>query len=165
MTYTIPIADSTGEVIGVIGADVTLDTLASIVSNIKPFPNSFCTLVAGDGTVIVAPPTSAKKIGKCHVYTEMIEDKNMTLTITIPDSDMYHRLRQNKVTLDMNVENNAIKMKISDKGIPFNPLEKETADLNVSLEERKIGGLGIYLIKEIMDKVDYEYKDGSISST
>ncbi len=97
MTYTIPIADSTGEVIGVMGADVTLDTLASIVSNIKPFPNSFCTLVAGDGTVIVAPPTSAKKIGKCHVYTEMIEDKNMTLTITIPDSDMYHRLRQSSL--------------------------------------------------------------------
>jgi len=42
----------------------------------------------------------------------------------------------------------------------FNPLEQKEADLNVSLEERKIGGLGIHLIKEIMDELAYVYEDG-----
>jgi sigma-B regulation protein RsbU (phosphoserine phosphatase) len=64
------------------------------------------------------------------------------------------------VTLSTHVKDNIIYMKLSDKGIPFNPLEQKEADLNVSLEERKIGGLGIHLIKEIMDEVAYAHEDG-----
>ena len=66
-----------------------------------------------------------------------------------------------EVKLQMEATDNVIKMTISDHGTPFNPLQQEEVDLNVSLEERKIGGLGIHLIKELMDKVDYEYKDKS----
>ena len=67
---------------------------------------------------------------------------------------------QGDVTLSMKVEGNAIRMEISDKGVPFNPLQQQEVDLDVPLEERKIGGLGIYLIKEIMDSVTYEYREG-----
>ena len=66
---------------------------------------------------------------------------------------------QGTVTLSMKVEGNAIRMEISDKGVPFNPLQQQ-ADLDVPLEKRKIGGLGIHLIKEIMDSVAYEYCEG-----
>lgn len=51
-------------------------------------------------------------------------------------------------------------IKIIDSGIPFNPLEKEEPDLSLSMEERQIGGLGIYMIKTIMDEVNYERVDG-----
>ena len=64
------------------------------------------------------------------------------------------------MTLTANVAENTICMEIRDKGMPFNPLEQKEADLNVSLEERQIGGLGIHLIKEIMDEVRYAYEDG-----
>ncbi len=47
-----------------------------------------------------------------------------------------------------------------DSGIPYNPLEKEDPDITLSAEEREIGGLGIYMVKQSMDKVEYEYKDG-----
>jgi anti-sigma regulatory factor (Ser/Thr protein kinase) len=47
-----------------------------------------------------------------------------------------------------------------DKGIPYDPLAKADPDVTLSAEERKIGGLGIYLIKNTMDDVIYEYKDG-----
>ena len=47
-----------------------------------------------------------------------------------------------------------------DHGVAYNPLEKEDPDVNLSAAERPIGGLGIFLTKEIMDHVSYEYKDG-----
>ena len=47
-----------------------------------------------------------------------------------------------------------------DSGIPYNPLEKEDPDTTLGADERPIGGLGIYMVKKSMDKVEYEYKDG-----
>ncbi len=47
-----------------------------------------------------------------------------------------------------------------DSGKPFNPLERQDPDITLSAEERNIGGLGIYLTKQFMDEVKYEYKDG-----
>lgn len=47
-----------------------------------------------------------------------------------------------------------------DEGRQFNPLEKENPDVTLSSEDREIGGLGIFMVKESMDKVKYEYQDG-----
>lgn len=49
---------------------------------------------------------------------------------------------------------------IKDHGNPFNPLEKEDPDITLSAEERPIGGLGIYMVKQSMDDVIYEYQEG-----
>ena len=48
----------------------------------------------------------------------------------------------------------------TDSGKPFNPLELPDPDITLSAEKRRIGGLGIYLTKKFMDKVEYEYRDG-----
>jgi len=47
-----------------------------------------------------------------------------------------------------------------DSGVPFDPLAKEDPDVTATAEERKIGGLGIYMVKKSMDEVSYEYADG-----
>lgn len=47
-----------------------------------------------------------------------------------------------------------------DNGKPFNPLAKEDPDITLSAEERRIGGLGILMVKKSMDAVDYSYEDG-----
>ena len=47
-----------------------------------------------------------------------------------------------------------------DKGIPFNPLAKEDPDVNKKAEDRSVGGLGIFMVKNTMDEFTYEYKDG-----
>ena len=47
-----------------------------------------------------------------------------------------------------------------DSGVPFNPLEKEDPDVSLSAEERRIGGLGIYMTKKSMDDVQYAYVNG-----
>ena len=47
-----------------------------------------------------------------------------------------------------------------DKGVPYNPLEKEDPDTSLSAMDREIGGLGIFMVKQSMDKVEYWYEDG-----
>lgn len=53
-----------------------------------------------------------------------------------------------------------LKFIITDNGTPFDPTQKEDADVTLSVEERPIGGLGIYLVRQIMDSVNYERIDG-----
>lgn len=52
------------------------------------------------------------------------------------------------------------KITVIDSGIPFNPLARKDPDLSGTSEERKIGGLGIFMVKKSMDSVDYEYSGG-----
>ena len=47
-----------------------------------------------------------------------------------------------------------------DKGVPYDPLAKADPDVNLSLEEREAGGLGIFMVKKTMDEISYEYRDG-----
>lgn len=47
-----------------------------------------------------------------------------------------------------------------DSGTPYNPLEKEEPNTKLSTEERKVGGLGIYMAKKIMDSMEYHHEDG-----
>ena len=49
---------------------------------------------------------------------------------------------------------------MSDSGIPYDPLAKEDPDVTLSAQERQVGGLGIFLTKQLMDDMAYEYKDG-----
>ncbi len=64
------------------------------------------------------------------------------------------------VATDIIPEKDGISVEISDSGIPFNPLEKEAPDLTVPVKDRKIGGLGIFLLKEIMSEVSYRRENG-----
>ena len=47
-----------------------------------------------------------------------------------------------------------------DNGAEYDPLEKEDPDVTLSAEDRQIGGLGIFMVKKIMDEVDYRYENG-----
>lgn len=54
----------------------------------------------------------------------------------------------------------AVVITFIDNGVPYDPLAKADPDITLSIEERDIGGLGIYMVKKTMDDVSYEYKDG-----
>jgi sigma-B regulation protein RsbU (phosphoserine phosphatase) len=49
---------------------------------------------------------------------------------------------------------------ITDSGVPFNPFGMNAHDVQASLEERDIGGLGIHLVRTLMDEVDYIRRAG-----
>jgi len=53
-----------------------------------------------------------------------------------------------------------LKTVITDSGVAFDPTAKEKADTSLSAEERQIGGLGILLVRELMDTINYERIDG-----
>lgn len=53
-----------------------------------------------------------------------------------------------------------ISLTFIDGGVAFNPLKRKMPDTSLPLEERQIGGLGIFLTVKMMDSVSYEYKDG-----
>lgn len=58
-------------------------------------------------------------------------------------------------------ENNFIILKFEDNGIPYNPLEKPDPDINLPPEQRPLGGLGIFMVKEMADDIHYEYQNQS----
>ena len=53
-----------------------------------------------------------------------------------------------------------VTFRMSDKGVPFDPLQKTDPDITLSAEEREIGGLGIFITKKTMDSVIYTYENG-----
>ena len=57
-------------------------------------------------------------------------------------------------------EKKELKLTFLDEGIPFNPLQRDDPDVTLSAEDRQIGGLGIFLVKKIMDTVRYEHVNG-----
>ena len=64
------------------------------------------------------------------------------------------------VCIEVHTDNNQLVFIISDSGKPFDPTTKDEVDTTLSAEERPIGGLGIHLVRNIMDSIDYERKDG-----
>lgn len=64
------------------------------------------------------------------------------------------------VDIDAEADDEQLKFVISDSGTPFDPTQKGEVDTTLSAEERSIGGLGIHLIRQIMDTINYERVDG-----
>ena len=58
------------------------------------------------------------------------------------------------------MENDVATFILIDGGTPFDPLAKDDPDIMLSGEERGIGGLGIYMVKTMVDELEYEYRDG-----
>lgn len=56
-------------------------------------------------------------------------------------------------------ENGNIGITIVDSGKAFNPLEQKDPDITLSADERNIGGLGIFMVKNTMDRIIYDYKE------
>lgn len=63
------------------------------------------------------------------------------------------------VLIEVLFDKNKLILTFVDEGNPFNPLERDDPDTSLSSDERQIGGLGIFMVKKMMDKVKYEYKD------
>ena len=64
------------------------------------------------------------------------------------------------VRLDMDEATRMMSIVFIDAGLPFDPLQKQDPDVTLPRKERSIGGLGIFIVKKIMDAVDYRREDG-----
>lgn len=63
------------------------------------------------------------------------------------------------IRASVRLEEERLVAEIIDGGIAFNPLDRETPDTTLSIEERKIGGLGVHFVRTFMDEIEYR-RDG-----
>jgi anti-sigma regulatory factor (Ser/Thr protein kinase) len=64
------------------------------------------------------------------------------------------------VTVRCAVERGCLSLEFSDNGVFFNPLKQKDPDVTLGVEEREPGGLGLFMVKKIMDVVEYRRESG-----
>jgi len=62
---------------------------------------------------------------------------------------------KHQIKIDLQLSETEIAVELRDDALPFNPLERPDPDINKKLDDRQIGGLGIYLVRQLMDQVEY----------
>ncbi|MCD6186657.1 MAG: SpoIIE family protein phosphatase, partial [Desulfuromusa sp.] len=70
----------------------------------------------------------------------------------------YHDDDEHTIDIQVDVYPSYLSVVIRDDGIPFNPFSLDDPDTTLSIEEREIGGLGVHLVRNVMDDVSYERK-------
>ena len=65
------------------------------------------------------------------------------------------------VRVEVRPDGSAVTITFIDHGVPFDPLAKADPDVTLPSEQRKVGGLGVFLVKQNMDDIQYEYLNGS----
>ena len=65
-----------------------------------------------------------------------------------------------EIAVRLRRETDRVEVEVEDDGRPFDPLQVPPPDLTLPLERRPIGGLGIHLIRNLMDEVSYARRDG-----
>ena len=65
-----------------------------------------------------------------------------------------------QITIEAETDKQGIVLTFIDRGVPFNPLETPEPDVNASWQDRRVGGLGLFMIRKRMDSMEYEHRDG-----
>lgn len=66
-----------------------------------------------------------------------------------------------EIEISLASDDETVTVEIADNGRPFNPLvELDTPDVSAPLSERPIGGLGVHLVRSMMDELSYTREDG-----
>ena len=89
---------------------------------------------------------------KSNCKINLVLEELFTNIVSYGFSDQSEHQIQFTITHD----NGRLTIQIEDDGIPFNPMDVSDPDLECTIEEREIGGLGIHLIKNLMDDVLYQ---------
>jgi serine/threonine-protein kinase RsbW len=67
---------------------------------------------------------------------------------------------EDAVQVRLQLLGDGVHVEYSDRGRPFDPLSAPEPDLDASLEDRKVGGLGVHLVRQIMRDLEYRRADG-----
>jgi anti-sigma regulatory factor (Ser/Thr protein kinase) len=102
---------------------------------------------------------SLEEFGKCHGLSKRYKlDLNLILEEILTNiiSHGYADKGEHFIQITISQENGVLVVCVKDDGIPFNPVTAEAPDIKRPLEEREIGGLGVHLIKQLVDDIVYE---------
>lgn len=100
---------------------------------------------------------------KNNLSSEVIYDVRLTLEEVVSNIINYGFVDhdEHQISIEMNLQGETLTMKIKDDGKPFNPLEVKNANLEKPFDEREIGGMGIYIVRKLMDKILYKREEGN----
>ena len=104
----------------------------------------------------------AERIGEdCSLKTQMQIDLAVEeIFVNIASYAYAPETGKASVRVRFSDEPSQVTITFRDSGVPYDPLKKEDPDVTALAEDRKLGGLGIFLTKQVMDEVRYEYRDG-----
>ena len=93
-----------------------------------------------------------------NLTPELIFNLNLVLEEAVSNVMLYAygEEKHKEISLMANMSDGNLVFVLTDSGKEFDPTKVPDADITLSAEEREIGGLGIFLIRQIMDKVDYQ---------
>jgi serine phosphatase RsbU (regulator of sigma subunit)/anti-sigma regulatory factor (Ser/Thr protein kinase) len=88
---------------------------------------------------------------------KVIDDLNLALEEILSNaiSFAYTDNREHEIRVCLKLQPGEIRAEVEDDGQPFNPLEVPEPDISKPLQERPVGGLGIHLVRKLMDGIDY----------
>ena len=94
--------------------------------------------------------------------TNEIGEKNFQINLIIEETfvNIVNYSKTEFITVNVEFENNTVTLEFVDNGFEFNPLLKENPTAPNTIDEAEVGGLGIFLTKEIADELDYHYENG-----
>jgi anti-sigma regulatory factor (Ser/Thr protein kinase) len=97
-----------------------------------------------------------------NLTPELIFNLNLVLEEAVSNVILYAygKEEQKDISLVAYLSDNNLVFVLTDSGMEFDPTKVPDADVTLSVEEREIGGLGIYLIRQIMNTVEYQRIDG-----
>lgn len=72
----------------------------------------------------------------------------------------YKDALEHQITVDIARADGRLTLEFRDDGEPFNPLDRPPPDLDADIEDRPIGGLGVFLVQELCESVSYAHRDG-----
>lgn len=98
----------------------------------------------------------------CPEVKDLAEDLKFKIRLCVEEVEENILDYSGSTWVDVSVDSNTDKLKIvfQDGGVEFDPLSNPEPDINASLEDRQIGGLGIFLCKQMMDGIEYLYEEG-----
>ena len=107
-------------------------------------------------------PTLAEWVEWLQIPAELSMPINLALEEAVSNVMLYAypNEKSGQVMVESWRSKGNIYFTISDSGVPFDPTAQQEADITLSAEERAIGGLGIHLVRQLMDEISYERQDG-----
>ena len=93
---------------------------------------------------------------------EMMMNFNLVLEEMVSNVIFYAYPKENEasITLTATADDNSISFIITDEGRAFDPTAHEDADMSVNPADRQLGGMGIFITRQIMDDVSYQRVNG-----
>ena len=115
--------------------------------------------IAGKALDILDAILHTQEVASCKKEFNALRLVCEELVVNVVDYAYPEDDAEGYLDIEIEKEDDSITIRFKDGGVPFNPLQRDMPDTSLPLEERRIGGLGIFLTIKKMDAVTYDYVD------